>query len=227
MLCVCIWCKFAATSDLPQKEVFARGRSCPKYLVHGDRIWVDEQGKWFRHFLQWIPPSHPVLLIQDGLIFLRICNGYNDVHLLYLPAHTTHILQPLDIGVFKSFKSFFSRACHKYIVSNPGHVITPDVLTALVGGAWPHSFTLENVVFSLLIQEKLLTGNSLLQKHWSDLLNESKESPLHMTSCRCMRRGTDPECLAWLKCIIQVQCVVLHWDQSLLACQNLYPTNLP
>ena len=33
----------------------------------------------------------------------------NGVHLLCLPSHTTHILQPLDVGVFKSFKSNFSR----------------------------------------------------------------------------------------------------------------------
>ena len=27
----------------------------------------------------------------------------NDVHLLCIPAHTTHILQPLDVGVFSLF----------------------------------------------------------------------------------------------------------------------------
>ena len=44
----------------------------------------------------------PVLLIQDGhashmSIGLIELARANDVHLLCLPAHTTHILQPLDV----------------------------------------------------------------------------------------------------------------------------------
>ena len=38
----------------------------------------------------------------------------NNIHLLCLPPHTMHVLQPLDIGVFKSFKANFSIACMKY-----------------------------------------------------------------------------------------------------------------
>ena len=60
------------------------------------------------------PLTRPVLLIEDGhsshvsikLIELARKNG---VHLLCLPAHTTHILPPLDVGVFKSFKAYFQR----------------------------------------------------------------------------------------------------------------------
>ena len=55
----------------------------------------------------------------------------NDIHLLCLPAHTTHILQPLDVGVFKSFKSHFNKACQKYMKAHQGQVITP-LLASLV-----------------------------------------------------------------------------------------------
>ena len=65
----------------------------------------------------------------------------NDVHLLCFPAHTTHILQPLNVGVFKSFKANFSKAYHKYIISHPGRVITSDVIAALVVEAWAMSLT--------------------------------------------------------------------------------------
>jgi len=51
--------------------------------------------------------------------------------------HTTHILQPLDVGVFKSFKSHFSKACSKYVAKHPGVVVTPDMLASLVAEAWP------------------------------------------------------------------------------------------
>ena len=71
---------------------------------------------WLQFFAQSIPLSRPVLLILDGhsshvsieaIEFARS----NDIHMLCIPAHTTHILQPLDVGIFKSFKSFYYKAC--------------------------------------------------------------------------------------------------------------------
>ena len=48
--------------------------------------------------------------------------------------------------VFKSFKAHFSKACHKYLVANPGQVITTDVIAALFGEAWPLSVTPLNIM---------------------------------------------------------------------------------
>ena len=81
--------------------------------------------KWFEFFLANIPPTQPVLLIMDGhgthmSIELIELARFNDVHLLCLPSHTTHVLQPLDVGVFKSFKGNWSKACSKYLAANPG-----------------------------------------------------------------------------------------------------------
>ena len=86
---------------------------------------------WLKLFSESIPPSRPVLLILDGhashvsieaIEFARS----NDIHMLYIPAHTTHILQPLDVGVFKSFKSFYAKACKKRISEHPNRVITQE-----------------------------------------------------------------------------------------------------
>ena len=52
---------------------------------------------WFNFFLANIPPAHPVLLIENehaSHITVEKARS-NDVHMLYLPAHTTHILQLL------------------------------------------------------------------------------------------------------------------------------------
>lgn len=57
--------------------------------------------------------------------------------MLSLPAHTTHILQPLDVGVFKSLKAHYSKACKQYLTANPGRVVTTDVIASLLGIAWP------------------------------------------------------------------------------------------
>ena len=55
-----------------------------------------------------IPPLRPVLLVIDGHVshitidvieYARL----NEIHLLCLPSHTSHILQPLDVGVSKPF----------------------------------------------------------------------------------------------------------------------------
>ena len=67
-------------------------------------------------------------------------------HLLCLPSHTTQVLQPLDVGVFKSFKSNFSKACSKYLAANPGREITSDKLASLVAEAWPLSLTPLNIM---------------------------------------------------------------------------------
>ena len=76
-------------------------------------------------FLSNIPPSQPVLLIMDGHsshVSIDVIQLARDtgIHLLCVPTHTTHILQPLDIGVFKSFKSNFTKACSKYRAAHPG-----------------------------------------------------------------------------------------------------------
>ena len=66
----------------------------------------------------------------------------NEVHLLCLPSHTSHVLQPC---VFKSFKSFFSIICNQYMAKNPGRVITEDILASLVGSALAQSHTPINI----------------------------------------------------------------------------------
>lgn len=115
--------------------------------------WINSELylEWFKYFMQLIPPVRPVLLLQDGhashtsIELIELARA-NDIHLLCLPTHTTHILQPLDVGVFKSFKSNFNKACSKYLARYPGRVITTDKLASLVVEAWPISFTAVNIL---------------------------------------------------------------------------------
>ena len=65
----------------------------------------------------------------------RECN----IYILCLPADTTHLLQPLDVGVFKSFKENFHKACHH--LCKGGRVVTDQDITDLVAEAWPVSMT--------------------------------------------------------------------------------------
>lgn len=55
-------------------------------------------------------PDHHVLLFTDGhttrhsMKLITLCRK-NKVHLFCYPPHTTHVLQPLDVGVFQFFKA--------------------------------------------------------------------------------------------------------------------------
>lgn len=156
-------CVSASGNVLPPMMIYPRKKAVPDSFKEGavpntlfatsKSGWVNSDLfiQWFEFFLQNIPPIRPVLLIQDGhsshvSIELIELAQKNDVHLLCLPAHCTHVLQPLDVGVFKAFKSYFSKACSRYMSNNPGRVITPDKLASLVGEAWPHAFTPVNVM---------------------------------------------------------------------------------
>ena len=156
-------CVSAAGYVLPPMMIYPRKQLPPAKFRDGavpqtlfansSNGWINSDlfFQWFEFFLGHIPPTRPVLLIMDGhgshmsikLIELARCN---DVHILCLPSHTTHVLQPLDVGVFKSFKSHFSKACSKYLAANPGRVITSDKLASLVAEARPNSLTALNVM---------------------------------------------------------------------------------
>ena len=112
-------CVSASGQALPPFMIFPRKRMSDKLKVGSlpgtffscsDNGWVTHELylEWFRFFLANIPPTRPVLLIEDGhsshismeVIELARCNN---IHLLCLPY--THLLQPLDVGVCKSLKS--------------------------------------------------------------------------------------------------------------------------
>ena len=70
----------------------------------------------------------------------------NDIHLLCLPSHCTHVFQPLDVSVMSSLKNHFGKACKQFLAQNPGRVITEADLAGLVGQAWPLALTPSNLI---------------------------------------------------------------------------------
>ena len=149
-MCFSIW--IYPRKQLPPAN-FREGAIAHTLFVNSGNGWInsDLSLQWFEFFLQHIPPTQPVLFIMDGhgshmsidLIELARSNG---VHILCLPSHTMHVLQPLDVGVYKSFKSHFSKACSKCLAANPGRVTTSNKLASLVTEAWPQSHTPLNVM---------------------------------------------------------------------------------
>lgn len=67
--------------------------------------------KYIDHFVQYSLPTHedPVLLILDGhsshldIENIEYCYQ-NNVHIMCLPSHTSHVIQPMDLSVFPPSK---------------------------------------------------------------------------------------------------------------------------
>ena len=107
--------------------------------------------KWFKFFVSQIPPKRPVLLLYDGHASHISTDVIEYAHLhhieiMCLPAHSSHLLQPLDVAVFKPLKTHFNEACRKFLQSNPGRVITIYDISQLVGEAWPQALTPVNLI---------------------------------------------------------------------------------
>ena len=88
--------------------------------------------RWFEHFLRHSKPSaeEPVLLILDGhlthkrnLDVIKLARA-NHVTIVVIPPHTSHRLQPLDVGFMKPLSTFYTQAIEKFLRQNPGRVVT-------------------------------------------------------------------------------------------------------
>lgn len=85
--------------------------------------------------------AQPLLVLLDGhsLHYQPDLIRYAKVHqiiLFCLPPHTSHESQPLDVSVFKSLKSNWQNACHKYMQTNPGRIVTKYQFSELLNKAW-------------------------------------------------------------------------------------------
>ena len=86
-------------------------------------------------FIPNLPPVRPVLLLQDNhsshLSFdlVKICRQ-NNIILLNLPPHTTHILQPLD-HLFDTLKSRFTSTARTASLLRENLIITKNKFTAV------------------------------------------------------------------------------------------------
>ncbi|XP_029924453.1 tigger transposable element-derived protein 1-like [Myripristis murdjan] len=119
-------CFSAAGDDIPPFLIYSKaypGGVCYKTQGPPDALygWSDSGcinsdlfKKWFlKHFLLRAPKERPLLLIFDGHkspLNLEVVEAARkeNVILLCLPPHCSHILQPLDTGLFSFLKQRFT-----------------------------------------------------------------------------------------------------------------------
>ena len=96
---------------------------------------------WFRNlFIPHLPQKRPVLLMIDGheshvKYEVRQLAIEHKIELAKLPAHTTHILQPLDVAVMKPLKCSYDQAAHTLFLKERQYIKKTD-FPKLIGQAW-------------------------------------------------------------------------------------------
>lgn len=68
----------------------------------------------------------------------------NNVHVFAIPPHTSHWLQPLDVGVFRSFKNGWQKAMKEYTRDTAGRKLEKKDFFIVFNQAWDYGVTTEN-----------------------------------------------------------------------------------
>jgi hypothetical protein len=132
----------------------------PKTEIFPDMTYAASENGWMnseiffnyfkKSFLKTIGNDRPVLLIYDGhtthlrtdLIELAI---RENVTILKLPPHTSHLLQPLDLAVFKPMKDAWDQKLITWQRHNIGKKIPKVQFSTLVAETWKN-LKVENII---------------------------------------------------------------------------------
>ncbi len=93
----------------------------------------------------------PLVLFVDGhstQLTLDACNACidNNIILYCLPAHASHVIQPLDLSLFSSLKHTWRQAVRQYQDEHVGENVTKAVFARVFRGTWELSATAENAI---------------------------------------------------------------------------------
>ena len=152
----------AAGVALPPMIIFSKSFPGGSYRFDGpgdavyaksDSGWIDSELflSWMKKvFLRHCGSQRPVLLFVDGHashITLDVIDSAreNNVILFCLPPHTTHALQPLDVSVFRSLKSHFSKAVHALSFTKKDFVVSKREFSRVVKVPFEKAFSISNV----------------------------------------------------------------------------------
>ena len=105
------------------------------------------------HMIKYLPersPQSPVLVMYDGhkshvSINLIDWAKEENIILFVLPAHTSHILQPMDVGCFGPFESIYNNIAHKYMREHCGISITRNNICSIACKAYTKALSPENL----------------------------------------------------------------------------------
>lgn len=168
--------------------------SLPNSLVRiSKKGWINSQLfiEWFQHFIDSIPKKpRPVILLMDShashlsptVLTMARENG---IYLFTFPAHTSHLLQPLDVGVYRPLKSNWSKVLNKYMEDNPNDKPNRYNFHTLFNEAFISTFSINTIKNSFkkagifpfnanAIPEEALRPSQLTERALESLENEQE-----------------------------------------------------
>ncbi|XP_052268555.1 uncharacterized protein LOC127869937 [Dreissena polymorpha] len=106
-----------------------------------------------KHFIAYVPTDseHPTLILYDGhrshiSLTLAEWAKANNVILFVLPPHSSHVTQPLDVGIFGPFKNIYYQECQHFMKLNPGLNITKYNIAQLTAKPYLKALSPENLI---------------------------------------------------------------------------------
>ncbi|XP_041366783.1 uncharacterized protein LOC121381522 [Gigantopelta aegis] len=159
-----IGCGSASGMAIPPYFVFAGVRLIPDLMknasscVSGDMSqtsWSNAQifRKYLQqHFIKYIPcrepGQHPLLLLKGHTSYVSIdlvkWAKENDIIMFILPAHTSHILQPMDVACYGPLQKIYNNECHKLMRETPAMVTRYDICS-LACKSYSNALSAENL----------------------------------------------------------------------------------
>jgi hypothetical protein len=123
-------------------------------IALSDNGWTNNElgVEWLKHFdthTKTRTVGARRLLILDGheshhsLTFQELCKE-NNIYTLCMPAHSSHLLQPLDVGCFSPLKRAYSHEVESLIRHHINHITKLEFLLAFKT-AYDRSFTSANI----------------------------------------------------------------------------------
>ncbi|KAL0929342.1 transposase [Colletotrichum truncatum] len=146
------------------QAINSQGESIPPYIIVAGQYhlssWytetslpANERGiDWIRHFDIYTKPRTSGkyrLLVVDGheshhsAAFELFCQE-NNIITLCMPAHSSHLLQPLDVGCFQPLKNAYGRQIENKMRRGTTHISKEDFFAAF-HEAFKQSFTRKNI----------------------------------------------------------------------------------
>jgi hypothetical protein len=186
-------CASAAGNAIPPMVIFDRKALKPDMTVGevpgtfyglSESGWMDSElfEEWFKHhFLRYAPPIRPLILLLDGHSshyqpnFIRTALA-EKVIIFCLPPHSTHILQPLDNGVFGSLKKQWGEACHQYCSKNPGKVVNRYNFSQIFQSAWVRAMSMQNILSSFRTTGVYPTSRDAVLSQFSKGMSEQSST---------------------------------------------------
>lgn len=156
-----VFCMSASGTYIPPMLIYPRVRMTPLLQKNGPpgsvyrcskNGWTNEVlfVAWLKHFQRFVKASadDPVLLVLDNhgshisVEATEFCRS-NSIHVVSLPPHTSHRLQPPDLTFFSSLKDKLYRLCDSQMNKSGHEKITEYDLAELLAKAYDKVATMD------------------------------------------------------------------------------------